>query len=252
MTGPGRRGPRLMLELPFHRLEAAAAELGVEATDLIDHALSGHLELALFADGVEYRELEADFIDTNGRVERLLVPPHFVPPGRSPLIPPGLYRLPAIAAHHAATRGSGFVDELQDLEGDEIYFLAEAYEIRIADVVIEDDEWGRFRKSWSPRPRREALSSARGEEKDHLVENGQGHEAAAPAPAQTWISTRAAARVVRTRNERLYALADEGIRAGVARSTGSAWGERRHVRWRKELLQGWWTGLAETVPPRTG
>ncbi len=67
-----------------------------------------------------------------------------------------------------------------------------------------------------------------------------------PEPAvqpPTWISTRAAARTVRTRNETLYDLVDDGIRVGVAKETGSAWGKRRHVRWRADLLPGWWSSL---------
>lgn len=161
--------------LPYRRLEAAAAELGVEATEVIDHALAGHLELALLADGVEYLEFEADFVGNAGKVERLLSPAHFVPPGRSPLIPRGLYRLPAIAAHHAATRGAAFIEELQDLEGDELFFLSEAYEVHLADVIIEQVEWQTFKQGWGTGMRGAAPvqpSSPRGAARAHTPVGG--------------------------------------------------------------------------------
>lgn len=133
-----------MPELPFIRLEHAAAELGVEPTELVDHALNGHLKLALFAEDVPYVEFETEVTDTNGRVERTLSPAHLVPPNRSPYVPSGLYLLPPIAAHHAATRGSAFIEELKSLDDAELYFLAGTHEVRLGDVVIARGEWHRF------------------------------------------------------------------------------------------------------------
>lgn len=61
-----------------------------------------------------------------------------------------------------------------------------------------------------------------------------------PSPDPTWLSTRAAARLLRVRNQTLYACADEAIAVEVAQETGQG-GQRRHVRWRQDLLPGWWS-----------
>lgn len=62
-----------------------------------------------------------------------------------------------------------------------------------------------------------------------------------PEPPE-WVSTRSAARLLHVRNTRLYEASEDGIRDGVARNAGSAVGERKHVRWRQDLLPGWWQG----------
>jgi hypothetical protein len=63
---------------------------------------------------------------------------------------------------------------------------------------------------------------------------------APPDASPPWISTRAAARLLRVRNQTLYAAAPEAIAAGVARDTGAG-DRRRHVRWRADQVLAWWS-----------
>ena len=58
-------------------------------------------------------------------------------------------------------------------------------------------------------------------------------------PAPKWISTRAAARLLRVRNETLYYARDRALAAGVAREVGAGQ-VRRHVQWDEHQLQQWW------------
>jgi hypothetical protein len=104
--------------------------------------------LAFFAEGVTYRWFEADFVGANGRTERLTCPPHQVSLGRSPEVLRGFYELPAIAAHQAATRGSGVVGELHDLDDDEVYILWAPLEVRVGDIFVEEQEWLTFVERW--------------------------------------------------------------------------------------------------------
>ena len=53
-----------------------------------------------------------------------------------------------------------------------------------------------------------------------------------------WVSTRAAARSLTTRNEALYALVERGLNEGVCREVGGG-GQRRHVRWDAARLPAW-------------
>jgi hypothetical protein len=58
------------------------------------------------------------------------------------------------------------------------------------------------------------------------------------------ISTKAAARHLRVRPSRLFALCEEALADGVARRTGTGT-QRQHVRWRLDRIDTWWRSRSD-------
>ena len=67
-----------------------------------------------------------------------------------------------------------------------------------------------------------------------------------PEPDESWLSTKRAARCLRTRNTTLYGLVERGLRDGVCRNIGGG-AQRRHIRWNEAALPSWWAGLPPAV-----
>jgi hypothetical protein len=241
-----------MTTLPFCRLQKAADQLGCSTGDLTDRARTGLLRLSLVAEDLEYSGLLVWVDHPDGRTERLLLPPPMVPEGESACVPAGLYPLPPGVAHRAVSRGRAYVTELATSKREEVYVLARRLDVGPLDIVIEAAEWSRFDaplRAVSSRPADGAPSgseggcpaSARGPAGSLTKQDLRADE----TPAERWVSTRVAARILRTRNERLYSLAEDGLRAGVARPAGSGT-TRRHTRWREDLLAEWWATVRST------
>jgi len=102
--------------------------------------------------------------------------------------------------------------------------------VRIERTLPEAQEYRRLVAARRRAPRRPSPVAP----VEAVPENG-------PVSEPEWLSTRAAARLLRVRNQTLYACADEAIAADVAQETGRG-GQRRHVRWNRDLLPGWWAG----------
>lgn len=146
----------------FTRLLDAAEETGVAPHTLVEHALAGRLKLTHWVDDVEYREVVADVVRTNGVRERLPMPPHFVPEGGAPTVPEGPYPLSPGAASRALSHGREGVPALEDGGGD-VYRLARPLQLTPSDVLLDREEWESFKKEHRAdlRAQKKARSSAR-------------------------------------------------------------------------------------------
>ena len=133
-----------MRKHPSIRLDHAAAEAGITPVDLMNHVLAGRLRPVMDGHGLEYRQIITEVEFHDGTTGRLVQPPHHVPEGDSPTVPPGLYPL-SVEVVRRALGGRSRVAALQDSDGD-LFRLAEPLNIDVTDVLLDRAEWESFKK----------------------------------------------------------------------------------------------------------
>lgn len=99
------------------------------------------------------------------------------------------------------------------------------------------DEVSGLRADWSALARTAPKNSEVGHQTSQPDKPAPTRE---PEPEPRWISSNAAARLLRVRKADVYALVDRGLTEGIARRTGG--GQRRqHTRWNESTLPEWWS-----------
>ena len=212
--------------MSFRSLPIASAQLVTMPTALIEAALASELSLSVWQPGWRWDAAYLDddvstFVWADDKILGLKEPPQ-LRPGLVALLPEHLDQL---------RNGRVYVREIEDHTGLRVRLLEPRW-ITWAGVLIDQEEWQRFRSSAAatqlPQVTTSGASTTSGTSSTDVsravvlpptVEHGRHELATAPF-----------ARLVGRRKVDVAALADEAVAAGVALQRGEGQ-QRRHVRW---------------------